>query len=83
MEFVERLQVGCHQSTTEAFSKTFDGNKAHVGSMEIVVDEATIAAATCLPGTGQNWFKTTAPKKLDFRVYLKEGTGTWHGKKVC
>ena len=32
IEFVERLQNGCHQSTTEAFAKTFDGNKAHVGS---------------------------------------------------
>jgi hypothetical protein len=28
MEFVERLQVGCHQDTAEAFAKTFDGNKA-------------------------------------------------------
>jgi hypothetical protein len=73
MEFVERLQVGCHQSTAEAFAKNFDGNKARVGSMEIVVDEATIAATTGLPRTGQNWFKTTAPKKIDFRVYLKEG----------
>jgi len=27
IEFVERMQNGCHQSTTEAFSKTFDGNK--------------------------------------------------------
>jgi hypothetical protein len=73
MEFVERLQIGCHQATAEAFAKTFDGNKARVGSMEIKVDEAVIAAATGLPRTGQSWFKTTAPKNLDFRVYLKEG----------
>jgi hypothetical protein len=73
IEFVERLQVGCHQATAEAFAKTFDGNKARVGSMEIRVDEAVIAAATSLPRTGQSWFKTTAPKNLDFRVYLKEG----------
>jgi hypothetical protein len=71
--FVERLQIGCHQATAEAFAKTFDGNKALVGSMEIRVDEAVIAAATSLPRTGQRWFKTTAPKDLDFRVYLKEG----------
>jgi hypothetical protein len=51
IEFVERLQIGCHQSTTEAFAKTFDGNKAHVGSMEIRVDEVVIAAATSLPRT--------------------------------
>ena len=70
--FVERLQIGCHQSTSEAFAKTFDGNKAHVGSMEIRVDEVVIAAATSLPRMGQSWFKTTAPKNLNFRAYLKE-----------
>jgi hypothetical protein len=73
MEFAERLQVGSHQATAEAFAKTFDGNKARVGSVEIKVDEAVIAAATGLPRTGQKWFKTTAPKNLDFRVYLKDG----------
>jgi hypothetical protein len=72
MEYVERLQNGCHQSTTEAFAKTFDGNKACVGSLEIIVDEASIAAATSLPRSGQSWFKTTATKNLNFRAYLKE-----------
>jgi hypothetical protein len=72
IEFVERLQNGCHQSTAEAFAKTFDGNKACVGSLEIIVDEAAIAAATSLPRSGQSWFKTTATKNLNFRPYLKE-----------
>jgi hypothetical protein len=73
IKFIERLQNGCHQSTEEAFAKTFDGNKDLVGSMEIRVDEAAISAATILPRTGQSLFKTTAPKNLDFRAYLKEG----------
>jgi hypothetical protein len=62
MEFAERLQTGYHQATTEAFAKTFDGNRARVGSVEIAVNEEFIAAATGLPTTGQRWFKTTAPK---------------------
>ena len=33
MEFVERLQIGYHQATAEAFAKTFDGNKARVDSV--------------------------------------------------
>jgi hypothetical protein len=73
MEFAERLQIGCHQATVEAFAETSDGNRARVGSVEIKVDEEVIAAATGLPRTGQRWFKTTAPKSLDFRVYLKDG----------
>jgi hypothetical protein len=52
IEFVERMQNGCHQSTTEAFAKTFDRNKACVGSFEIIVDEAAIAAVTSLPRSG-------------------------------
>jgi hypothetical protein len=72
IEFVERLQNGFHQSTAEAFAKTFDGNKARVGSLETILDEAAIAAATSLPRSGQSWFKTTATKNLNFRVYLKE-----------
>jgi hypothetical protein len=73
MEFVKRLQIGYHQTTAEAFAMTFDGNRARVGSVEIKVDEKFIAVATGLPMTGQRWFKTTAPKNLDYRVYLKDG----------
>jgi hypothetical protein len=40
--------------------------------LEIIVDEAAIAAATSLPRSGQSWFKTTAIKNLNFRAYLKE-----------
>jgi hypothetical protein len=72
MEYVERLQNGCHQSTAEAFAKTFDGNTAYVGSLKIIVDEASITAATSLPRSGQSWFKMTATKNLNFRAYLKE-----------
>jgi hypothetical protein len=73
MEFVNRLQSGCHQATAEAFAMSFDGNKARVGSVEIKVDEKFIAEATGLPMTGQKWFKTTALKKQDFKFYLKDG----------
>jgi hypothetical protein len=73
MEFVNRLQSGCHQATTEAFAMSFDGNRARVGSVEIKVDEKFIAEATGLPMTGQKWFKTTALKKQDFKFYLKDG----------
>jgi hypothetical protein len=72
IEFVERLQNGCHQSTAEAFAKSFDGNIARVGSLEFIVYEAAIAATTNLPRSGQSWFKTTATKNLNFRAYLKE-----------
>jgi transketolase C-terminal domain/subunit len=71
MSYVERLQNGYHQTTTEVFAKSYDGKRASVGSLEMIVDEAAIATATGLPRTGQIWFKTTTTKNLNFRVYLK------------
>ena len=71
MDYVEKLQNGCHQTTTETFAKSYDGNKACVGSLEMIVDEAAISTATGLPRTGQSQFKTTTTKNLNFRVYLK------------
>jgi hypothetical protein len=49
MGYVEKLQNDCQQTTAEVFSKSYDGNKAYVGSLEIIVDEAAIAAAISLP----------------------------------
>jgi hypothetical protein len=71
MTYVEKLQEGYHQAIAETFAKSYDGKKATVGSLELIVDEAAIASATGLPRTGQSWFKTTVTKNLDFRSYLK------------
>jgi hypothetical protein len=71
MGYVEKLQNGCHQTTTEVFAKSYDGNKSSVGSLEIIVDEAAIAIATNLPRSSQSYFKTTTTKNLNFRAYLK------------
>ena len=35
------------------------------------MDEALIAQATDLPRTGENWFKTTITKDVEFRSYMK------------
>jgi hypothetical protein len=35
------------------------------------VDESLIAEVTKLPRTGENWFKTTVTKDVEFRSYLK------------
>ena len=55
----------------ETFANSYDGKKATIGSLELIVDEVAIASATGLPRTSQSWFKTTVTKKLDFRSYLK------------
>jgi hypothetical protein len=71
MSYVERLQSGRHQTIAEVFAKLYDGKRANIGSLEMIVDEAVIATATGLPRMGQSWFKTTTTKNLNFKVYLK------------
>ena len=55
----------------EAFSLSFDGSKVVIGKEEFHIDETLITELTELPGTGEKWFKTTIPKDVDFRSYLK------------
>jgi hypothetical protein len=53
------------------FSLTFDGRKAVIGQDKFQVDEALIDEVKELPKTGENWFKTTITKNVEFRSYLK------------
>jgi hypothetical protein len=69
-QFCKKLQ-GFHQQVAEAFALTFDGRKAVIGQDEFQVDEALIAEVTEFPRTGENWFKTTVTKDIEFRSYLK------------
>jgi hypothetical protein len=69
-KFCEKLQSS-HQQVAEDFSLTFDGRKVVISQDEFQVDEALIAEVTELPRTGENWFKTTVTKDVEFRSYLK------------
>jgi hypothetical protein len=62
-KFCEKLQ-GSHQGVVEAFSLSFDGVKAKVGTVEMYVDEALIEIATKIPSIGERWFKTTITKDI-------------------
>ena len=42
-----------------------------IGKEEFLIDETIITEVTELPSTGEKWFKTTLPKDVEFRSYLK------------
>ena len=54
----------------EEFSLSFDGSKEFIGK-EFHIDETLVIEVTELPSTGEKWFKTTIPKDVEFRSYLK------------
>ena len=68
--FCEKIQ-GSHQQAVEVFSLSFDGSKAVIGKEEFFIYETLIIEVTELPSTGEKWFKTTIPKDVEFRSYLK------------
>jgi len=68
--FCEKIQ-GSHQQVAEAFSLSFDGSKAVIGKDEFHIDETIFTKVTKIPGTREKWFKTTIPKDVEFRSYLK------------
>ena len=55
----------------EAFALSFDGSKEFIGKEEFLIDETLVTNVTELPSTGEKWFKTTIPKDVEFRSYLK------------
>ena len=55
----------------EAFSLSFNVSKEIIGKELFLIDEALIVEVTELPSIGQKWFKTTIPKEVEFRSYLK------------
>ena len=69
-KFCEKLQ-GFHQGMDEAFTLSFDGAKAKVGTIEVQVDEAVVAAMTEMSRTSERWFKSTTIKDIEFKSYLK------------
>ena len=68
--FCEKIQ-GSHQQVAKAFSLSFDGSKVVIGKEEFLIYETLISEVTELPSTGEKWFKTTMPKDVEFRSYLK------------
>ena len=69
-KFCEKIQ-GSHQQVVEAFSLSSNGYKEIIGKEEFLIDETLIAEVTELPSTGEKCFKTTIPKDVEFRSYLK------------
>ena len=54
--FIKKFR-GYNLEVSKQFVATFDGHKAIIGSLELPVTQESIAEATSLPNTGEEWFK--------------------------
>ena len=62
---------GENYGVSMAFSQSFEGQQARVGSLKFKVIEAFISEATGLPMTGDKWFKRKTGRIGDFTKFLK------------
>lgn len=60
----------------ETFARSFDGNKAHVGLLQLQVDLQTIARVTKIHLEGENWSKTHMLKRLITNIFLQKNIKT-------
>jgi hypothetical protein len=56
LTFYQNMQSGHHEVARE-FDLNLDGTKNKVGTLDMEVSKATIAAATEIPNNGERWFK--------------------------
>jgi hypothetical protein len=70
LTFCQNMQRG-HPEVAREFSLNFDGTKTKVGTLELEVSEATIAAATEIPNTGERWFKSMTLNAAFSKDFLK------------
>jgi hypothetical protein len=70
LTFCQNMQRG-HPEVARKFSLHFDGLKTKVGDLEFEVSETSISAATGIPITGENWFKSMALDAAFSKDFLK------------
>jgi hypothetical protein len=70
LSFFQNMQRG-HPEVARQFSLHFDGLKTKVGDLEFEVSEASIAAATGIPNTGERWFKSMTLNVAFSKDFLK------------
>ena len=66
---------------TRQFASTFDGRKAVIGNLELMIDQQTLAEATSLSNTGEEWFKGKYDKKnFHWNHFFKRNSPNEFGK---
>jgi hypothetical protein len=70
LSFCHNMQRG-HPEVVMQFALNFDGIKTKVGNLEFEVFEATIAATTKIPNTGERWFKSMILNATFSKDFLK------------
>ena len=56
--FIEKFE-GFNLAVAQQFALTFDGCRAKIGNIQLVLNEDFLSSATGLPTEGQKWFKNS------------------------
>jgi hypothetical protein len=56
MPFLEKF-TGWHEKISHEFIQSYDGEIAHIGNLQLTINEATLREVTGLPNRGAKYFK--------------------------
>jgi hypothetical protein len=71
MPFLEKF-TGWHEKISHEFIQGYDGEIAHIGNLQLTINEATLREVTGLPNRGAKYFKGVGINKEMCQRFLKE-----------
>jgi len=78
--FIKKFH-GHNLEMSKQFASTFDGRKAVIGDFELIIDQQSLAEATSLPNTGEQWFKGNYDKdKFHWNHFFSRNSPKEFGK---
>jgi hypothetical protein len=68
--FLEKF-TGWHEKISQEFIQSYDGEIAHIGNLQLIINEATLREVTGLPSRGAKYFKGVGINKEMCQQFLK------------
>jgi len=62
MPFLEKF-IGCHEKVSRSFFQGYDREIAHIGNLQLTINEATLREVKGLPNRGAKYFKGVGIEK--------------------
>jgi len=71
MPFLEKF-TGWHKKISHEFIQSYDEEIAHIGNLQLIINEETLREVTKLPSRGDKYFKGVGINKEMCQQFLKE-----------
>jgi hypothetical protein len=67
--FLEKF-TGWHEKISQEFIQGYDGESAHIGNLQLIINKATLREVTGLPSRGDKYFKGVGINKEEYHPMI-------------